>query len=92
MDKESIPLTDIASTARFVVYSEAQQQLISEHPTRAEALASLSPLVRSDPQSDAAIYERDAAWKCILRCPELHRQWLAEAERRLSPRKKKSDN
>src|SRR5688572_25244418 len=81
---DSLPLSEIKSSAHLVVYSEAQRSLISEHKMRPEALQSLSEAVQREPHGDAAIYERGVAqWNCILRCPRAHEKWFEQARNRL---------
>ena len=83
MEKCLLPLAAINSRAAVVVYSETKSLLLSEHETRAEALDSLSVHVKREPLTDAAVYEREDAWRCILRCPQWHEKWLEEATERL---------
>jgi hypothetical protein len=83
MEKRVLPLAAINSQAAVVVYSEGRRLLLSEHETRAQALKSLSAHVEQEPMTDAALYEREKGWSCILRCPAWHAKWLEEATERL---------
>lgn len=65
MEGWNLPLEQINSDVRFVVYS-AERGLLSEHAFQGGALTSLTTELTQNPASKAGIYERDNAWMRLV--------------------------
>ena len=65
MEGWTLPLEQINSAVRFVVYS-AERGLLSEHTFQGDALTSLTTELTQNPASKAGMYERNMVWIRLL--------------------------